>query len=134
MTKSSSSLRVAFLRQEFIDELVMERTLKDELLSVFSEEYDVLADISRCEEELSLTVDDADRMQDVLNRLQSLQDRAVALNVYNLDTKVLKSLTQMGFTSEDQSSKVSSFSGGWKMRIGLAKILCREPYVLRLLL
>lgn len=118
---------MAFLRQEFIDELVLERTLKEELLSVFSEEYKILADINRCEEELELTVDSPDRMQDVLNRMQTLQDRAISLNVYNLDTKVLKSLTQMGFTAEDQNSKVASFSGGWKMRIGLAKILCREP-------
>lgn len=47
--KSSKDLRVAFLRQEFVDELVMERSLKDELISVFTEEADILAALQRCE-------------------------------------------------------------------------------------
>lgn len=47
--KSSKELRVAFLRQEFVDELVMERSLKDELISVFTEEADILAALQRCE-------------------------------------------------------------------------------------
>lgn len=47
--KSSKDLRVAFLRQEFVDELVMERSLKEELLSVFTEEAAVLAALQACE-------------------------------------------------------------------------------------
>jgi len=47
--KSSKDLRVAFLRQEFVDELVMERSLKEELISVFTEEAAVLAALQECE-------------------------------------------------------------------------------------
>lgn len=49
VVKSSKDLRVAFLRQEFVDELVMERSLKDELISVFTEEAQVLAELQLCE-------------------------------------------------------------------------------------
>lgn len=47
--KSSKDLRVAFLRQEFVDELVMERSLKEELISVFTEEAATLAALQECE-------------------------------------------------------------------------------------
>ncbi len=47
--KSSKDLSVAFLRQEFVDELVMERSLKEELISVFTEEAAVLAALQECE-------------------------------------------------------------------------------------
>lgn len=49
VVKSSKDLRVAFLRQEFVDELVMERSLKEELSSVFIEENAVLSAIATCE-------------------------------------------------------------------------------------
>lgn len=47
--KSSKDLRVAFLRQEFVDELVMERSLKEELISVFTEEAAILEALQGCE-------------------------------------------------------------------------------------
>lgn len=49
VVKSSKDLRVAFLRQEFVDELVMERSLKEELTSVFVEETTILDGIAACE-------------------------------------------------------------------------------------
>ena len=47
--KSSKDLRVVFLRQEFVDELVMHRSLKEELTSVFTEESDILTKLQACE-------------------------------------------------------------------------------------
>lgn len=47
--KSSKDLRVAFLRQEFVDELVMHRSLKEELTSVFKEESEILNELQACE-------------------------------------------------------------------------------------
>lgn len=49
VVKSSKDLRVAFLRQEFVDELVMERSLKDEMASVFTEGARLLRDLQQCE-------------------------------------------------------------------------------------
>jgi ABC transporter len=52
--------------------------------------------------------------------------------VYDLDTKVEKVMDMMGFLPRDGAAPVSSFSGGWRMRIGLGKILLRDPNVLLL--
>lgn len=125
--KSSPNLRVAFLRQEFVDQLNMSRTLREELLASFVEERQLLADIASCEQEVERTVDDPQQMEVVLNRLQKLQDSAISKGVYALDSKVDKIMDQTGFAPEDGHALVSSFSGGWKMRIGLAKILLLDP-------
>jgi hypothetical protein len=54
VVKSSRNLRIAFLRQEFIDELVPTRSLKEELFSSFEEEQAILRDIAQCEAEVGL--------------------------------------------------------------------------------
>eukprot|EP01036_Dinobryon_divergens_P026010 gene26010-34611_t len=56
--KSSSNLRIAFLRQEFVDQLNMSHTLRQELLTSFVEERQLLRDIESCEKEVERTVDD----------------------------------------------------------------------------
>ena len=132
VVKSSRNLRVAFLRQEFADDLTMTNTLREELYTSFSEERQLLKDISACEEELANTTDDPDKMEAVLNRMQQLQDKAISQGVYALDAKVDKVMDAAGFTPQDGSAAVSSFSGGWKMRVGIAKILLKEPNVLLL--
>ena len=124
---SSRNLRVAFLRQEFIDELVVTRPLREELLSAFKDELKILDDISACEAEVANTVDDPEKMGEVLNRMQALQDQAISRGLYSLDSKVDKVMDSMGFAPSDGSALVSTFSGGWKMRIGLAKILLKDP-------
>jgi ATP-binding cassette, subfamily F, member 3 len=127
IVKSSRNLRMAFLRQEFIDELVPTRTLRDELYSAFEEERQLLRDIADCEEEVGRTTDDPAKMEEVLNRLQKLQDQAISKGVYALDSKVEKVMDSTGFSTSDADALVKSFSGGWKMRIGLAKILLKDP-------
>lgn len=58
VVKSSKDLRVAFLRQEFVDELVMERSLKEELTSVFTEEADILGALQACEVSVCINLGD----------------------------------------------------------------------------
>ena len=126
------NLRTAYLRQEFIDELVPSNSLKQELFSTFSEEQALLKDIETCEEEIANTTDDANAMENALNKLAELQAEANTKGVYALESKVEKIMDQCGFSSADAELPVKSFSGGWKMRIGLAKILLKEPNVLLL--
>jgi len=133
VVKSSKDLRVAMLRQEFIDELVPMRTLKEEMMSVFEEENRILEEIKTNEEELaSADGSDPDRMQQILDRMQELQNEAEDKEVYVLESRVKKVLDLMGFTEDEGDDLVASFSGGWKMRIGLGKVLLREPNVLLL--
>ena len=52
--------------------------------------------------------------------------------MFKLDPKVDRIIKEMEFSEGEAAAPVSSFSGGWKMRIGLAKMLLQEPDVLLL--
>jgi len=133
VVKSSGDLRTAMLRQEFVDELVKERTLKEEFMSVFAEENQIIQDLKDAENQLE-TMSDADpeAMQEILDRMQDLQQKAEDKDVYVLESKVKKTMDLMGFNSDETDDLVASFSGGWKMRIGLGKVLLKDPNVLLL--
>ncbi|CAJ1948138.1 unnamed protein product [Cylindrotheca closterium] len=133
VVKSSGSLRTAILRQEFVDELVKERTLKEEFISVFEEENQIIKDLKEVESRLeNMFSDDTDKMQEILDRMQELQQKAEDKNVYVLESRVKKIMDLMGFTEDEGEDLVASFSGGWKMRIGLGKVLLQDPNVLLL--
>ncbi len=133
VVKSSGDLRTAILRQEFVDELVKERTLKEEFMSVFAEENQIVQDLKEAETQLETMSDaDPDAMQEILDRMQDLQQKAEDKDVYVLESKVKKTMDLMGFTDDEADDLVASFSGGWKMRIGLGKVLLRDPNILLL--
>jgi ATP-binding cassette subfamily F protein 3 len=118
---------LAYLKQEFSESLVLTRTFREELLSAFVEEQQILADIESCERELAVVMDGIAGMDDILSRMQGLHDLARTKQCYTLEPRVQKVMDSMGFSPEDGSALVGSFSGGWKMRIGLAKILLQDP-------
>jgi len=133
VVKSSMDLRTAMLRQEFVDELVKERTLKEEFMSVFEEETKIVLDLKDAENKLETMSDaNSDEMQDILDRMQELQQKAEDKDVYILESRVKKTMNLMGFNDDEGDDLVASFSGGWKMRIGLGKVLLKEPNVLLL--
>jgi ABC-type cobalamin/Fe3+-siderophores transport system ATPase subunit len=133
VVKSSGDLRTAMLRQEFVDELVPDRTLREEFLSVFEEENKILEDMRQTELALeNMGDEDPERMQEILDRMQELQQKAEDKDVYLLESRVKKTMNLMGFNDEEAEDLVASFSGGWKMRIGLGKVLLKDPNVLLL--
>lgn len=133
VVKSSKDLRVAMLRQEFVDELVPERTLKEEFMSVFTTELAILQDLRKAETELeNMSSDETDKMQEVLDRMQNLQAKAELQDVYALESRTKKIMNLMGFEDDEEDYLVAMFSGGWKMRIGLGKVLLKEPNILLL--
>jgi ATPase subunit of ABC transporter with duplicated ATPase domains len=104
--KSHASLRVSMLRQEFVDEIDMTRTLREEFRSVFEEEAKIMSDLSDAEMELENMAggaddDIADRMQEVLDRMATLQAKADSKGVSVLDSKVSKIMDLMGFDPEE---------------------------------
>ena len=133
VVKSSKDLRVAMLRQEFVDELVPERTLKEEFMSVFEDELSILQNLRKAEAELeNMSSEDTDKMQEVLDRMQDLQAKAELQDVYALESRAKKIMNLMGFEDDEEDYLVAMFSGGWKMRIGLGKVLLKEPNILLL--
>lgn len=96
-------------------------------MSSFVTETRILKEIADCEDEVARVAEEPKLLEEVLNKLQKLQDEAISKGAYSLDSKVEKIMEATGFSSEDSGNLVSSFSGGWKMRIALAKILLQDP-------
>ena len=64
--------------------------------------------------------------------MQDLQQKAEDKDVYVLESRVKKIMDLMGFNDDEADDLVASFSGGWKMRIGLGKVLLKDPNILLL--
>uniref|UniRef100_A0A7S2INT8 ABC transporter domain-containing protein n=1 Tax=Haptolina brevifila TaxID=156173 RepID=A0A7S2INT8_9EUKA len=132
LVKSSPDIKVAFLRQEFREDLRESRTLREEFLATFGEVTALEEEYSKTEAALAAAGDDADAMQDALNRMAELQTELEIAGADSVERRVDKIIGSMGFTPADADLPVSAFSGGWKMRIGLGKILLQDPQVLLL--
>ncbi len=123
-----ASLHIAYLSQEFeVDNL---HTVKEELWQAFGEANDVHVALSAVHHQLeSATPEELDKL---LNKMDKLQRQYEGLNGYALEAEIDKILPEMGFEAEDADRLVSAFSGGWQMRMSLAKILLQSPDLLLL--
>lgn len=121
-------LHIGYLNQEF--EVDPRRTVREEFWTVFEEANAVqkqLADIPLHMETAEPA--ELDRLIKVLDREQR---KFEALDGYGLESKIEKLLPEMGFHNDDGERLVSSFSGGWQMRMGLGKVMLKAPDLLLL--
>merc|ERR1719171_1769095 len=107
-------------------------TLRAELSKAFSDVLQLQARYAKAEEALAAAGDDVDAMQAALDSMAELQTQLDNSDATAIERRVDKVMGAMGFAPSDAELPVSSFSGGWKMRIGLAKTLLQEPQVLLL--
>ncbi len=70
---------------------------------------------------------DTDRMTEILDELGDAQTRFEALGGYDLESRAETILSGLGFAREDWQKPVKAYSGGWRMRIELAKVLLLKP-------
>jgi ATP-binding cassette subfamily F protein 3 len=110
------------------------RTLWDEMLSSFPELQQAQLELTRLESEIgeAATAGDDDRLQTLIDRQGSLLERFDELGGYAVEAEVAKVLAGLGFPSTDRDKLTEEFSGGWQMRIALAKMLVRKPALLLL--
>jgi len=108
------------------------RSIFEECLSVFDEIRDMEAEIERLGGQLAELDHAGAEYAAAAERYGMLQDRFHALDGYALDAQVGSVLTGLGFTKEDWSRDTGEFSGGWQMRIALAKLLLARPNLLLL--
>lgn len=71
-----------------------------------------------------------DEMMDVVEKYGALQEQFEAVGGYDLEPRAAEILGGLGFSKEDMQMDVGQYSGGWKMRVSLAKILLLQPDVL----
>jgi ATP-binding cassette subfamily F protein 3 len=105
------------------------RSVLDEVKSAAGRLPQIQKRLSEMEHRLSEPMDD-DEMTKVLEQYGELQAEFERLGGYDLDTRAAEIVTGLGIKPEDHGRDTSTFSGGWKMRIALAKILILNPDVL----
>ena len=123
-----TSLKIAYLTQEF--EVEPTRTVREEFWTVFTEANNVHHKLLQVQHDLETA--DPDTLDKLIHKLDKLQRKFEALDGYNLESQIEKILPEVGFVPEDGERLVSSFSGGWQMRMSLGKILLQEPDLLLL--
>ncbi len=123
-----NSLRIGYLNQEFdIDE---SRTVQDELWRAFGDVNTVHESLTKIHHALETAT--PEQLDNLLEKMDKLQRQFEGMNGYGIEAKIGKVLPDMGFTLEDADRLVSSFSGGWQMRMNLAKVILQEPDLLLL--
>jgi len=117
---------IAYLPQHLLthdDVTVFEETSK-----AFSEVYLMRDELENLNEQLNIRTDyDTDDYMKLIERVSELSEKFYSIEEVNYDAEVEKVLKGLGFLRSDFTRKTSEFSGGWRMRIELAKILLKKP-------
>jgi ATP-binding cassette, subfamily F, member 3 len=110
------------------------RSLWDELLSSFPELQQAQAELTTIESKIgdAASAGDDARLEQLIERQAALLERFDQLGGYTIEAEVAKVLAGLGFLSTDRDKPTEDFSGGWQMRIALAKMLVRKPGLLLL--
>ena len=105
-------------------------TLREETAKAFDEVLRLEAEIERLTAEVGERTDyDSEAYEELLHRLNEANDRYHILGGETRDADIEKTLLGLGFKREDFERATSEFSGGWRMRIELAKLLLRRPSI-----
>ena len=105
-------------------------TLVEETAKAFDEVLRLEAEIERLTREIAERTDyESADYEQLLHRLNDAQDRYHILGGETRDADIEKTLLGLGFKREDFTRATSEFSGGWRMRIELAKLLLRRPSI-----
>ncbi|MGH2664229.1 ABC-F family ATP-binding cassette domain-containing protein [Flavobacterium sp.] len=117
---------IAYLPQHLLtkdDCTVMEETSK-----AFAEVFDMKSEIDDLNEQLTVRTDyESDDYMKLIERVSELSEKFYSIEEINYEAEVEKVLKGLGFEREDFTRSTSEFSGGWRMRIELAKILLKKP-------
>lgn len=121
----AKDVKLGYLTQEAIE--MQDQSIYDEVISA---QKDILSLESKLQEMEEAIAKDPDTVD--MDTYGKLQDKFHALNGYALSSKVNTVLFGLGFGESDLKRKTHEFSGGWQMRIALAKLLVQSPDVLLL--
>ena len=109
------------------------RTVREEAEQAFAHIHETEAEIDRINRELSERTDyDSEAYHALIERMTNLTDRLRMMGGANYQAELERTLMGLGFTRGDFDRHTAEFSGGWRMRIELAKLLLRRPDVLLL--
>ena len=122
---------VAYLPQHLMTE--DGRTVREEASQAFAHLMEAEAEIERMNNELTTRTDyESDDYMALIERVSELSEKFYAIDMTHFEEDVEKTLMGLGFERDQLDSPTSEFSGGWRMRIELAKLLLKNPDVLLL--
>ena len=126
-----SGYRVGYLPQDM--DFVHGKTVMEEAKSVFEEVNEINDKIDEINHQLATREDyESDSYMDLLNHLNDYNERLQLLGGFNVEANIEVILKGLGFLDSDFLRLTDEFSGGWRMRIELAKILLSNADVLLL--
>lgn len=122
-----NSTTVGYLEQD-AQELDTERPVIEEAMRAFGHVKALEAEEEEITDALSAADDyESDRYQKLLHRLSDVQQELVTHEAHRLQSRTEAVLAGLGFEPDELERPVRSFSGGWRMRVALAKLLLRNP-------
>ena len=103
-------------------------TVMEEASKAFADVLDMKKEIDEINEQLTVRTDyESDEYMKLIERVSELSEKFYSIEEVNYEAEVEKVLKGLGFEREDFTRNTSEFSGGWRMRIELAKILLKKP-------
>ena len=124
-------LTIGYLPQQM--KLADSRTVMNEAEQAFSHIFELQSRIERMNEELSVRTDyESEEYHELIERVSNATEQLSLIGAASYQAEIEKTLTGLGFLRSDFDRPTSEFSGGWRMRIELAKLLLQRPDVLLL--
>ena len=122
---------IAYLPQHLLTQ--DSRTVFEEASQAFSHLFEMEAKINRLNNELATRTDyESEEYMKIIEEVTTLGEKFYTIDMTHFDEDVEKTLLGLGFSRSDFNRPTSDFSGGWRMRIELAKMLLKKPDVLLL--
>lgn len=117
---------IAYLPQHLLTK--DKATVFEETSKAFADIFKMKAEIDEINEQLTIRTDyESDAYMKLIEEVSALSEKFYAIEEINFEAEVEKVLKGLGFEREDFNRPTSEFSGGWRMRIELAKILLKKP-------
>ncbi|MFK7847870.1 MAG: ABC-F family ATP-binding cassette domain-containing protein [Rhodothermales bacterium] len=123
---------IGYLEQN-VQEMPTDRSIKEEAMQAFSVVLSLQAEEERITNQLESDMDHEDpAYQRLLGELQSIHDQLQSHEAHRIEDQTEAILTGLGFDADELDRPLVTFSGGWRMRVALAKLLLQRPNFLLL--
>ncbi|QNL48703.1 ABC-F family ATP-binding cassette domain-containing protein [Olivibacter sp. SDN3] len=122
----AKDLKIGYLNQDLLS-YESEKSILHVAMEAFERQNQLHSEIENLLKKM-----ETDYSEDLLNKLSDKQVEFEALDGYNIEYRAHEILAGLGFDEEQQERKLSEFSGGWRMRVMLARILLQAPDILLL--
>ena len=131
MVSVPNDVTIGYLPQ--VMKLQDDTTVREETRKAFADNTKIAARLKKMEQEMADRTDyESDSYSKLVEQFSQEHERYMMMGGENYEADIERTLTGLGFTRDDFEHPTKEFSGGWRMRIELAKILLKKPDVLLL--